>query len=512
MGVHDASTPRLKMAGICKRFGPTVALGGVDLEARAGEAHALIGENGAGKSTLMKVLSGAYQADSGEMWIDGTVYQPRNPLDGRERGVAMIYQELSLAQHLSVMENIVLGNEPCSGPFMRWKDIRRIAGEALAHVGLETLPLETRAGALSNAKQQLIEIARSVATGAKILVFDEPTSSLSRQDIDNLFRLIRELKEKDYAIVYISHFLEEIQEITDRFTVLRDGESVGNGVTAEAAINDIITMMVGRDVDDLYPRSPRHIGGRVCETRHVAGAAKPADVSLDLHRGEVVGIAGVVGAGRTEFLRCLFALDPIRSGDVKIASIDGTLTPRRLWNAGVGIISEDRKREGLATALSIADNLTLSSQPFIITSTWQETVCRSWIEALPIKCASPFQAVDDLSGGNQQKVAIARLLHADVDILLLDEPTRGIDVGSKAQIYQLIDELAAGNPEAGVKPKAILVVSSYLPELLGICDRIGVMCKGKLGPLKAVGDVDEHSIMLEATGAGADEPKDGREG
>ncbi|HAR65804.1 MAG TPA: sugar ABC transporter [Lentisphaeria bacterium] len=496
--------PRLKMAGITKRFGPTIALGGVSLAVHAGEVHALIGENGAGKSTLMKALSGAHQADTGAMWIDGQPYQPKSPLDGRDFGVAMIYQELSLAQHLSVMENIVLGDEPRMGPFMRWGEVRRISREALAHVGLEDLPLDTIVSTLSNAQQQLIEIARSMATGAKVLVFDEPTSSLSQHDIENLFTLIRELKAKDYAIVYISHFLEEIQEITDRFTVLRDGQSVGSGVTAEAEVANIIAMMVGRDVKDLYPRSDRVVCERVCEVRNVAGIDKPADVSLELHRGEVVGIAGVVGAGRTEFFRCLFALDSVRSGMIKIETISGNaggnFTPHQLWDGGVGIVSEDRKREGLATELSIADNLTMASQPFFITPGWQSKACEPWIEKIPIKCASPFQPIDGLSGGNQQKVAIARLLHSNVDILLLDEPTRGIDVGSKAQIYQLIDELASGDPENGIKPKAVLMISSYLPELLGTCDRIGVMCKGKLGAIKAIADVDEHSIMLEATG------------
>ena len=500
----DANTqqtmPRLKMSGISKRFGPTIALGDVSLEVNAGEVHALIGENGAGKSTLMKTLSGAYHADSGQMWIDGKPYLPNSPIDGRDNGVAMIYQELSLAQHLSIMENIVLGVEPCFGPFMKWKKIRKIAKEALAHVGLENLDLETTVSALSNAQQQLIEIARNVATGAKILVFDEPTSSLSQHDTENLFKLIRELKEKDYAIVYISHFLEEIQAITDRFTVLRDGVSVGNGITKDADISSIIAMMVGRDVKELYPRSERTVGNRVCEIKNLAGVNKPDDVSLELHRGEVVGIAGVVGAGRTEFFRCFFGLDKIKSGELKIAGISGAINPEKLWKNGVGIVSEDRKREGLAVELSISDNLTMSNQPFFITPAWEKKATAPWIEKIPIKCASPFQVIDGLSGGNQQKVAIARLLHSDVDILLLDEPTRGIDVGSKAQIYQLIDELATGNPEKGIAPKAIIMISSYLPELMGTCDKVAVMCKGKLGKIKNINEINEHSIMLEATG------------
>ncbi len=500
MDETNKQMPRLKMSGISKHFGPTVALGNVSLEVHAGEVHALIGENGAGKSTLMKTLSGAYHADSGEMWIDGKAYNPQSPLDGRDNGVAMIYQELSLAQHLSVMENIVLGTEPCFGPFIKWNAIRDIAKKALSYVGLENIDLNTPVGNLSNAQQQLIEIARNVATGAKILVFDEPTSSLSQHDTKNLFKLIRELKAKDYAIVYISHFLEEIQEITDNFTVLRDGVSVGYGVTNDAEVSDIIAMMVGRDVKDLYPRSERIVGDLVCDVKDVAGKTKPVDVSLKLHRGEVIGIAGVVGAGRTEFFRCFFGLDAIKSGELTIAGIKGGLTPEKLWKNGVGMVSEDRKREGLAVDLSIADNLTMAKQPFFIFPSWQQEASRPWISKIPIKCESAFQPVDALSGGNQQKVAIARLLHSDVDILLLDEPTRGIDVGSKAQIYKLIDELATGDPEKGIKPKAIIMISSYLPELLGTCDRIAVMCKGKLGKAKDIDKIDEHSIMLEATG------------
>jgi len=319
-------------------------------------------------------------------------------------------------------------------------------------------------------------------------------------DIENLFKLIRELKAKGYAIVYISHFLEEIQAVSDRFTILRDGKSVGNGITKDAKVADIISMMVGRDVKDLYPRSERPQGEKVCEVRNIAGIKKPADVSLKLHRGEVIGIAGVVGTGRTEFFRCFFGLDKVKSGEIKIATISGKITPDKLRKNKVGIVSEDRKWEGLATELSIADNLTMSTQPFFITPSWQQKACAPWIEKIPIKCASPFQPIDGLSGGNQQKVAIARLLHSDVDILLLDEPTRGIDVGSKAQIYQLIDELASGDPEKGIKPKAVIMISSYLPELMGTCDRVGVMCKGKLGKVKNIADVNEHSIMLEATG------------
>ena len=491
---------RLQMKGISKTFGPTIALGNVDLQVKAGEVHALIGENGAGKSTLMKILSGAYQADTGEMYIDSKPYTPQSPLDGRHHGIGMIYQELSLAQDLTIMENIVLGIEPSWGPFVNWKKIKSKAKKALSMLEIDDLSLNIPVKQLSNAQQQLIEIARNVASGAKILVFDEPTSSLSQKDVQKLFKLIKNLQKQNYAIVYISHFLEEIKEISDTFTVLRDGISVGSGITSKTEIPEIIKLMVGRDVSELYPRSNRTSEEIILEINNLSGEKLPKEASISLRRGEVIGIAGIVGAGRTEFFRCLFGLEKIKTGKIKIAGLKGIRTTEKLWKNGVGIVSEDRKQEGLALELSVAENLTLPSMPLFVTSNWQKKSCQPWIEKIPIKCASPFQLIDDLSGGNQQKIAIARLLHSNVDILLLDEPTRGIDIGSKAQIYKLIDELAIGNPEKGIKPKAVLIISSYLPELLGCCDKIAVMSKGKLGKLKEINKVNEHSIMLEATG------------
>ncbi|MFW6060406.1 MAG: sugar ABC transporter ATP-binding protein [Phycisphaeraceae bacterium] len=499
-------TPRLRMTGIEKRFGPTVALAGVDLSVRAGEVHALVGENGAGKSTLMRILSGAEQPDAGQMWLDGMPYAPRDPAEGRRRGVAMIYQELSLAPHLSVMENVLLGMEPVRGPLMRWRELRRRAAEAMRHIGRADIPLDMPAGRLSIAEQQLVEIARSVAVGCRVLVLDEPTSSLTRGDIERLFALIRELRDKDHAIVYISHFLEEVTEIGDRYTVLRDGASVGGGVMADTPVHDIVTMMIGREMSELYPRSARTPGEPVLTVRDLGGELKPRAATLTLRRGEVLGIAGLVGAGRTELLRALFGLDPVRHGEVKVAAFTGPATPAQRWRQGLGMVSEDRKNEGLALNLSVADNVTLAQlrdlAPLgLVPPSRQTHAAQQWIERLGIRCHSSRQRVQTLSGGNQQKIALARLLHADVDVLLLDEPTRGIDVGSKAQVYQLIDELATGDARAGRRPRAVLMVSSYLPELLGVCDRIAVMCRGRLGETHDVEDVDEHRIMLEATGA-----------
>lgn len=486
----------LRMTGIRKRFGATQALDGVDLHVNSGEVLALVGENGAGKSTLMKTLSGAHQPDEGQMFLQGRPYQPRDPMDARRQGVAMIYQELSLAPHLSVMENIVLGMEPGRGPLMAWSKIRRIAENAMEQLGRPDIPVDAPVGQLSIADRQLVEIGRATAVGSKVVVLDEPTSSLTSRDIEGLFTLIRRLRDQGHGIIYISHFLEEVREIASRFSVLRDGKSVGGGTTAEASTDHIISLMVGRKVDDLYPRSAHQPGDVILEISNLAGIAKPASASLGLRRGEVLGIAGLVGAGRTELVRAVFGLDPVRSGNIKIGLHSGHASPARRWNQGMGMVSEDRKTEGLALGLSIADNLTLSRLGRFVSPSRLARESSHWIDVMAVRCNSASQIIGDLSGGNQQKVAIGRLLHHGVDVLLLDEPTRGIDVGSKAQIYKLIDELALAG-------KAVLLVSSYLPELMGVCDRVAVMCRGVLGPARNVKEITEEQIMLEATGAGA---------
>ncbi len=506
MASSEIPTPLLTMRGVQKRFGATYALKGVNLTVDPGSVHALIGENGAGKSTLMKTLSGACTADAGEMTFDGQPYVPGHPLHARSLGVCMIYQELALAPDLSVMENIMLGIEPTIGPLMNWKKIREISRRALDEVGLQEIAPETIIGGLSIAEQQLVEIARAVSVGCKILVLDEPTSSLTQKDVRKLFELVRRLKAKGVAIVYISHALEEVEELCDKFTVLRDGETVGTGNVSEVPVNRIIAMMVGRDVHDLYPRSPRVAGETVLDLSEVAGAKLPKNASLQLRRGEIVGIAGLIGAGRTEMLRAIFGLDSVKSGKVRIHEFVGNASPARRWEEGMGLVSEDRKTEGLAQNLSIAENLTLSNLNGLgpwrfVLPLKQRAACDPWIQAFPIKCQSADQPISDLSGGNQQKVAIARLLHHDVDVLLLDEPTRGIDVGSKAQIYALIDKLALASN--GKKAKAVLIVSSYLPELLGICDRIAVMTRGVLGEAKPVAEWTGHSLMMAATGQDA---------
>jgi ribose transport system ATP-binding protein len=497
------AAPRLEMRGVRKRFGTTQALGGVDLIVMPGEVHALVGENGAGKSTLMKVLSGAHAPDEGAMFLDGHPYRPANPQAARLAGVAMIYQELSLAPHLTVEENIVLGMEPTRLGFTRRGEIRRKAAEALRQMEHPEIAPNRVVSRLSAAARQVVEIGRAIAIGCRVLVLDEPTSSLTRTDAEKLFDLIGRLRKQGIAIVYISHFLEEVKRVCDRYTVLRDGKTVGNGQVADVNADQIVQMMVGREIEDLYPRSHRTPGETILEVQHLAGPSKPADASLQLRRGEVLGIAGLVGAGRTELFRSLFGLDPVRNGSIRLLSYSGVAPPHKRWNQGMGLVSEDRKVEGLALNLSIADNLTMSrlkgfGPPGTVLPGRQVAAAQEWVRKLSVRCKSPKQPIGHLSGGNQQKVAIARLLHHDVDVLLLDEPTRGIDVASKAQIYQLIDDLASGRD--GKPPRAILVISSYLPELMGICDRIHVMCRGRLGPAHPVADTTDHKLLMEATG------------
>jgi ribose transport system ATP-binding protein len=499
--------PRLQMRGVSKRFGATLALEKVDFSVFPGEIHALVGENGAGKSTLMKILSGAYQPDQGSMYLENIPYLPQNPLDGRQKGVGMIYQELSLAPHLTVAENIMLGMEPTKFGFLRLKEIRKKALDALAYFGHSEIKPDILVKELSVSAQQVVEIGRALALGCQVLVFDEPTSSLSQKDIQRLFELIKILKLKGLSIIYISHFLEEVQEISDRLTVLRDGKVVATHPTGAISTKKIVQMMVGRKIDEIYVPSQRISAEPVLEIENLAGVKKPSSATLRLHRGEVLGISGLVGAGRTELLRVIFGLDPVKKGEIKIGIFLGPASPVKRWLQGVGMLSENRKEEGLALNLSIADNVTLSNLkgfgPMkIVLPHRQNTATQNWIKELDIRCLRPQQPVQDLSGGNQQKVAFARLLQHDVDVLLLDEPTRGIDVAAKAKIYQVINLLASGNQQEKISPKAILMVSSYLPELLGVCDRVAVMYRGKLSPPKPVKDINEHELMLAATGQG----------
>jgi ribose transport system ATP-binding protein len=490
------------MRGIRKRFGATLALDGVDLAVAAGEACALVGQNGAGKSTLMAVLAGALEPDAGTLALDGVPYRPRNPLDARRAGVAMIHQEPSLAPDLSVAENVLLGAEPARFGILARGRLRSAAREALARLGHAEIALERVAGTLSPGEQQVVEIARALALGSRVLVLDEPTSRLGREDVGRLFALVARLAAEGHAVVYISHFLEEVKQVASRFVVLRDGRNAGGGATAQATAQEMVGMMVGRPAAELYSRTPREPGPPLLE---LAGFG-PGAVELALREGEVLGIAGLLGAGRTELLRMLFGLDPVLRGTVRLGVHAGFADPRRRWAQGMGYLSEDRAGEGLAGSRSVAENLTLSKLeglgpgPLVLPRR-QDAAASRWGSALGIRCRGPRQPVAALSGGNQQKVALARLLYHDVDVLVLDEPTRGIDVASKAQLYARIDALVS-EARPGRPRRAVLMASSDMAELLGLCDRVTVMHRGRLGPARPAAQLDEHRLVLEATGTG----------
>jgi ribose transport system ATP-binding protein len=490
--------PRLRLTGIRKSYGPTAALRGVDLELRPGEVHALVGENGAGKSTLMKVLSGAERPDGGTMELDGQSYSPTGPQNARRRGVAMIYQELAVCPDLSVEANVLLGLESASLGFLRKAADRERVRSALAELGHPEIRPESPVADLTPAARQVVEIARALLIDVKLLVLDEPTSALTQEDARRLFDLVRRLKARGVTVVYISHFLEELEAVADRFTVLRDGQAVGGGTVGEVPRERIIELMVGRAVEEQYPRVPHTAGEPVLELTDLCGENLPAGVSLTLHRGEILGVAGIVGSGRTEMLRAVYGLAPIRRGTVRVHAVVNAADPAGRIGQGVGLLSEDRKEEGLSLEQSLDDNLTLSrlgpySRFGFLNRGALRRAAEEFLGKLGVRHRDPEQPVGELSGGNQQKVALARLLHQDADVLLLDEPTRGVDVGSKAEIYRVVGQLAATG-------KAVLIVSSYLPELLGVCDRIAVMCRGRLTPARPVGEWSPERIITAATG------------
>ena len=488
--------PLMKMEGIGKRFGPTVALQNVSLTVRAGEVLALIGENGAGKSTLLKTLSGAHRADSGSMMIDGKPFRPRGPHDARQSGVAMIYQELNLAPDLAVEDNVLLGHSGTGGGLLfRWQQ-RQLVRQALDDVGLDQLDPRAIVDQQSVATQQLIEIARALASDARIILFDEPTSSLPQKDVTRLFEIVRRLRSRGLGIVYISHFLEEVREVADSYAVLRDGRNVGEGRIADVSDDQVVSLMVGRDVDDLFPSVPHQPGEPWVDIKHLQGSPYPRNVSVSLRRGEIFGVAGLVGAGRTELLRALFSLDVTDAGVVTVSGRQIAGRVRARMAAGFGLLSEDRKNEGLAQDLSIIENTTLGSlQSYsrcgVINLRKRDAVANGLMKKVAVKAHSGNQPVSELSGGNQQKVAIARILHQRAHILMLDEPTKGIDVGTKAEIYRIMGELAA-------EGKTVVFVSSYLPELLAVCDRIGVMARGELREVRDTVDWTEEDVMTAA--------------
>jgi ribose transport system ATP-binding protein len=500
-GGPEEGSPLLELRGVCKRFGATRALHNVDLRLRAGEVHALIGENGAGKSTLMRILSGACRADEGQILLDG---QPRvidSPTAGFRNGVAMIYQELTLAPHLSVEQNLDLGSERSAWGLVRHR--RERIAETLALLGHPDLPLGAPVRSLPIGLQQMTEIARALLREARILIMDEPTSSLSAADARALFDAIRRLRDRGIGIIYISHFLEEVFGVADTYTVLRDGETVGTGRMADTDLPSVIGMMVGRALTEMFPKTPHKIGGPLLEVGGLEGSPVPRGVSFTLRRGEILGVAGLVGAGRSETLRGVFGLrratgGTLTSGDCAVPA--AAMTPRRAHGLKIDFLSEDRKEEGLATAMSVSANMTLSSlrryrRRGLLSLRRERAGAAGWIRALNVRCQGPDQPVHDLSGGNQQKVALARILEQGADVILLDEPTRGIDVGSKAEIYQLVGKLAA-------EGKGVVFVSSYLPELMGVCDTVCVMRRGRMTDVRPVEAWTEREIMRAAVAGG----------
>lgn len=492
----------LKLEQIRKHFGATIALDGVDFALAKGEIHALIGENGAGKSTLMNILAGTFRQDSGLMELKGNKYSPANELESRNNRIALIHQELSLAPHLSVAENILMGIEKSKFGWLDRKNLDETANHVLQNFNHPDIHPQTIVGKLSVAAQQVVEICRAIAAGAEIILMDEPTSSLQRDDVKHLFSLIRKLKSDGISIIYISHFLEEIREIADSFTVLRDGKSVATGKISEVSDDFLVSKMVGRSVENLFPpRNSNSFDEVVLEVENLIVPPAVKSASFSLRRGEILGIAGLIGSGRSELVRAIYGLNKSIGGSIRLKNqpiSTGSITPSKQLENGVGFVSEDRKGEGLALTLSIADNLTMTGFETCSKFGWlnlnqQNEQSERIIKNVGIKTNTATQAVSTLSGGNQQKVTIGRLVHQNAEILLLDEPTRGIDIGSKTQVYETIAKLAD-------QGKAILFVSSYLPELFGMCDRLAVMSRGLLSETLPISEWTTEKVMQTAVG------------
>ena len=490
-----------RLTAITKTFGPTVALRDVSFEAHAGRITALLGENGAGKSTAMGLFAGAISPDRGHMEVAGVPYRPRSPEDARRAGIAVVHQELSLCPHLTAEENIVLGVEPVRGVLLDRRASSRVARAALEAVGAPELHTERAVYTYPAAARQLVEIARALALAeCKVLLLDEPTSSLGRAETERLFEIVRGLRDRGIAIVYVSHFLEEVKEICEDFVVLRDGEVVGRGRVADVTVADLIARMIGgQRVADSGARTAERgrrteDGGRshALLVEHLSGPGlRPS--SLRVGAGEILGLFGLVGSGRTELLRAIFGLDRATGGTVRVGGWAGPGSPREALAHGLGMVSEDRAREGLLLERSLSFNVTLSRLRGWVRPAVLDAEARPLLARLRVKANGPGDTARSLSGGNQQKVALLRLLHRDVDVLLLDEPTRGVDVGAKAQILAEVRALAASG-------KAIVYVSSSMPELLEVADRVAVMRAGTLGEARDVSAWSEASLLAEAVG------------
>lgn len=491
----------LQMSHITKRFPGVLALSNVDFTLRKGEVHALLGENGAGKSTLMKILSGVYQPDEGDIIFEGQPVSFANPLSAQSVGITIIHQEFNLFPELTVEDNIFIGREFCKNN--RWrldeKQQRQAAIDILQKLNLNISP-DTLVADLTVAQQQMVEIAKAISVNAKILIMDEPTAALTETEIDSLFRVTRLLKEQGTGIVYISHRLEELALIADRATVMRDGQFIATVDYDSVKISDLIAMMVGRDLGNIYPRREPQLQRKpVLEVSGLTRKGVLNNVDFTLHQGEILGFAGLMGAGRTELARAIFGADPIDSGTIKLNGKETVIKdiPDAIQQ-GISYLTEDRKKEGLALGLSVERNIMLGNYPEYsnrygnVDSKRCQQTSEEQVKALRIKTPHLEQAALNLSGGNQQKIIIARWVCKDTDILIFDEPTRGIDVGAKLEIYELMNRLVA-------KGKSIIMISSELPEVLGMCDRILVMRNGRITGELASDDATQEKIMQYAT-------------
>lgn len=489
----------LTMKGIDKSFPGVHALDHVNLEVRKGEVHALMGENGAGKSTLMKVLTGIYSKDSGTITYEGKEVEFTNPREAQDAGIVIVHQELNMMGHLTVAQNIFIGREFMKGKLIDDKKMNEEAKKLFDQLGIDIDPKETMSR-LTVGKQQMCEIAKAISHDAKVIVFDEPSAALTEAEIEELFKIIRDLRNKQMGIVYISHRMDEIKVITDRVTVMRDGGYVGTLITKDSTKDDIINMMVGRVIYE-DPKTESAVpkdAPVVLKVEHLNAGKMVRDVSFELRKGEILGFSGLMGAGRTETARALFGADPKESGNVYVNGNKVDIkTPQDAVKYGIGYLSEDRKRYGIVVGKTVAENSTMASlenfmKGMFIDKKKEDEVAQQYVETLKTKTPSVDQLVVNLSGGNQQKVVIAKWLVRNCDILIFDEPTRGIDVGAKSEIYQLMSELAA-------QGKSIIMISSEMTEILRMSDRIVVMCEGKKTGELDISEATQERIMHAAT-------------
>lgn len=490
----------LQMSDIHKRFPGVYALKGINLSVRKGEIHGLLGENGAGKSTLMKVLGGVHKQDQGVVYIDGKDVGEINPKKATELGIAFVHQELNLSEPLSVAENMYMGRLPYKNEKLGIVDKKKLHEDATKILEMLKINLKSTdlVATLPTAKKQMIEIAKAISQNAKIIILDEPTTSLADNDVNTLFRIMRDLKSKGVALIYISHRLKEIFEICDRATVMRDGQYIGECDAKKVSQKELIKMMVGRELKDLYPKQQIEIGEKILEVKNLSdNDGRVKNVSFHAKRGEILGISGLVGAGRTEVVRLLFGADKMASGEIFINGEKVNIkSPNDAISKGICLITEDRKKQGLCLPLSVADNINITNlEKEVLKHTELRKTAEDYRKSLNIKTSSIDTVVGTLSGGNQQKVVIAKWLNTDSEIFIFDEPTKGIDVGAKAEIYNMMNELAK-------QGKSIIIISSELPEVLGMSDRVYVMCEGKITGEVTGNDCNQEKIMELSTVGG----------